>query len=462
MMNFQAFTLSKNPKWACIQVKAPESEVRYPIHLCCIIDISGSMEDENKLKNVKQSLYYLLDFLGPQDKISIVTFSENAKTVIHQALGSEKENIRTQLFFIQARTSTNLSAGIIQAQDTLLQDMSYKQGILLLTDGEANAGLVHTTDIINLVRGLRNNFTGTTISCIGYGIAHNTELLQNISTEGCGSYYIVNTLEDVATVFGDILGGLASAVAQQVRVILPLGTKLKCRYATNIIGYHGHEGYEECNLEVLIGDMTAGYDAIFLAKIPHASAVSLKGYNITNREYFVINSHVTENVEQTNAYAHYLRFEVLEILESPTMEKIDSCITIIMDYKVEHPHMLWDILIQQLNDKKRTIDIHDLYMRQNITCLGTMRGISQDAVFSNALQRQFSHQLSQTVNDYEVDKVDDKMDEVYEMDANQLYTCNALLIQMVNDYEVDKMDDKVDEVDEIDANQLYTHNALLI
>ena len=46
---------------------------------------------------------------------------------------------------------------------------------------------------------------------------------------------------------------------------------------------------------------------------------------------------------------------MLEILESPTLEKIDACITVIMDYKVEHPHMLWDILIQQLNDKKRTI-----------------------------------------------------------------------------------------------------------
>jgi len=221
----------------------------------------------------------------------------------------------------------------------------------------------------------------------------------------------VNNLENVANVFGDILGGLVSAVAQQVRVILPLGTKLKCRYATNVIGYHGHEGYEECNLEVLIGDMTAGYDAVFLAKIPHASAVSLKGYNIQNREYFVINSHVTENQEdQTNAYAHYLRFEVLELLESATMEKIDGCITTITDYKVEHPHMLWDILIQQLNDKKRTLHTHDLYMRQNITCLGTMRGISQDAVFSNALQRQFSHQLSQTVN--EVDEY---------TEANQLY-----------------------------------------
>jgi len=419
-MNFQTFTLSKNKKWAYIQVKAPESEARYPIHLCCIIDISGSMEDENKLKNVKNSLYYLLDFLGPQDKISIVTFSEHAKTVIHQVLGSEKENIRTQLSFIQARTSTNLSAGIIQAQETLLQDMSHKQGILLLTDGEANAGLVHTTDIINLVRGLRNNFTGTTISCIGYGIGHNTELLQNISTEGCGSYYIVNTLENVATVFGDILGGLVSAVAQQVRVILPLGTKLKCRYATNVIGYQGHEGYEECNVEVLIGDMTAGYDAVFLAKIPHASPISLKGYSITHHEYFVINSHITNRdhaEDQTNAYAHYLRFEVLEILESPTIEKIDTCITTIMDYKVEHPHMLWDILIQQLNDRKRTIDIRDFYMNQNIGCLGTMRGISQDTVFSNALQRQFSHQLSQTVNDDEVDK----MDEVDEVDANQLY-----------------------------------------
>ena len=61
--------------------------------------------------------------------------------------------------------------------------------------------------------------------------------------------------------------------------------------------------------------------------------------------------------------------------------------------------MLWDILIQQLNQAKNMLGRHDPYSRQTIGCLGTMRGISGDQHLSaNALQRQFSEQLSQNVN----------------------------------------------------------------
>ena len=405
-MNFKVFTLSKNPEWACILVKAPESEARTPVHLCCIIDTSGSMADENKLKNVKNSLYYLLDFLCPEDKISIITFSDTAKTIVNQVFCSEKETIRTQLSFIKTESSTNLSAGIIQAQETLLTDTNYKQGILLLTDGEANMGLTKTPDIIQLVRNTIDKFIGTTISCIGYGFCHNTELLQSISTEGRGSYYIVNNLEAVATVFGDVLGGLVTCIAQQVQVILPVGTEVKSRYAT----------VEPMN--IIIGDMTAGFEAIFLAKIPHHFPISLKGYNLLTQEHFVINSHVTvvdDIKEQLNAYANYIRFEVIDILESPTMEMIDEYLAKITEYKAENEIVLWDILIQQLNQAKRNFGSYDPYSRQTIGCLGTMRGISgDDHVFSNALQRQFSEQLSQNVN--QLYNYQPELDEMDEMD----------------------------------------------
>ena len=400
-MNFKAFTLSKNSEWVCIQAKAPESEARIPVHLCCIIDTSGSMDDDKKLINVKNSLYYLLDFLCPEDKISIITFSNTAKTIINQTFCSEKETIRTQLSLIQSESSTNLSAGIIQAQETLLTD-NYKQGILLLTDGEANAGLTKIPDIIQLVRNMEK--FNTTISCVGYGLHHNSELLQSISTEGGGSYYIVNNLEAVATVFGDILGGLVTCVAQQVQVILPVGTEVKSRYVTNT----GE------SMNVMIGDMTAGFEAIFFAKIAHHFPVSLKGYNLLTQEFFVINTHVMtyDNInDQLNAYANYIRFEVIDVLESPTMEKIDAYIAKITEYKTENDIAMWDILIQQLKQAKKSFGRYDPYSRQTIGCLGVMRGIS-DYVFSNATQRQFSDQLSQNVNQLYNYQPEDEMDEL--------------------------------------------------
>ena len=84
---------------------------------------------------------------------------------------------------------------------------------------------------------------------------------------------------------------------------------------------------------------------------------------------------------------------------NPEYEMIDECIEDITICK-ENPHMLWDILIQQLHNAKNMIGKHDPYSRQTIGCLGIMRGISGDQhLSSNALQRQFSNQLSQQVHD---------------------------------------------------------------
>jgi len=436
-MNFQAYTLSKHPEWACLQVKAPESETRTPVHLCCVIDTSASMESYNKLENVKRSLQFLLDFLGPQDSISVITFSEAARTILTQTVVSltEKDNIRTRISIIRVESNTNLSAGIIQARESLQVDTSgSKQGILLLTDGIANMGLTNSTDIIELVHNTITKFNGTSISSVGYGTDHNVELLQSISTEGGGSYYVVNNLEDVATVFGDILGGLISCASQQVRVVLPLGTEVKSRYGTNTVGD---------KVEIVIGDMPAGTEAAFLARIPSGTVATLKGYDLMAHNTYEINSPVvtTEDaVLQINGEAHYIRFEVLALIEQSRgfmsyfgtpdglaahILKINACIATITEYRREHEHSLWDILLEELNTCKGLLENRHLaavdspqIMTQHAGYLGRMRGLpalSQThsggygdpqngplppltRAFSNSAQRHISSELCATVS----------------------------------------------------------------
>ncbi len=430
-MNFQAYTLSTHPEWACIQVKAPESENRTPIHLCCVIDTSASMTTFNKLENVKQSLQFLLDFLGPQDHVSIITFSEAAKTILNQIAitASEKDNIRTRISFIRAESNTNLSAGIVQSRESLMIDSSNcKQGILLLTDGNANLGLTRPSDIIDLVRNTINKFNGTSISSVGYGTDHNVELLQNISTEGGGSYYVVNNLEDVATVFGDVLGGLVSCSSQQVCISLPIGSEIKSRYATNTTGDV---------MDIIIGDMPAGSEAAFLAKIPSGLSLSLKGYDLQTHNSFEVTTQVitTDDSDlQTNGLAHYLRFEVMMLLEqsrnlftrfapvadvTSQLDKIKECIGKITQYRTMHEHTLWDILLEELNTCKKNLENRNTVamdtphiMTQHAGYLGRMRGLpaaTQDPngiptplpvgrTFSNYAQRQISSQLCATVS----------------------------------------------------------------
>lgn len=429
-MNFQAYTLRNHPEWACIQAKTPDSELRTPVHLCCVIDTSASMDNNYKLENVKQSLMFLLDFLTPQDMLSVVTFSENAKTIIHKARldATEKENARTRISLIESESNTNLSAGIVVIRDSLISDTTnMKQGILLLTDGIANLGLTRPENIIELVKNTINTFSGTSISCIGYGTDHNIELLQSITTEGGGSYYVVNNIEDVAVVFGDILGGLLSCVSQQVRVILPNNTEVKTRYAINTIND---------KMEIVIGDMPAGMEAAFLAKIPNGNPIILKGYNLQTHTVIDINIHVintNDNTLQLHGEAHYLRFEVLTLIEQSRnlllrfashddiqaiLNKIHACISLITEYRRNYDHSLWDILLEELNnckntlENRNTIDAADL-MTQHAGYLGRMRGIPAnmspssaeplispvplDRTFSNFAQRNIMSQLHASV-----------------------------------------------------------------
>lgn len=415
-MQFQSFSIQSHPEWATIHLKAPESENRVPIHLCCVIDTSGSMEDDDKLENVKRSLHYLLNFLGEKDHISVITFSSTAKTILSKMCCSliEKENLRARIATIHLEFSTNLSAALVEIRTVLLTDASgIKQGILLLTDGMANDGVKEPTEIVAMTKKLLEDYHGTSLSCIGYGTDHNAELLQSMATEGGGSYSIVNTLEDVATVFGNVLGGLISCSFQQVRISLPRQTEIKSRYATNHLD----------ELEIMVGDLSAGMEAVVLAKIPLGHVLTVKAYDLKASQLATFETTVSSSEDvtiQTDGEAHYLRFDVLALLDDIAsgkqtydryVEMVIACTRNIKAYRENHAHALWDLLLNELDRALKTLKFPHMYHRnltkQHGAYLGMMRGTSSQPVdempsniyniFSNGLQHTLSQELSREV-----------------------------------------------------------------
>ncbi len=433
-MKFSATTINKFSEFACIQVHADKNVEKQPVHLCVVLDTSTSMDMENKLENVRQSMKFMLDFLGPKDMLSIISFSQTARNVLNKVYvtAEEKENIRTRISLIRSETNTNLSAGIIVAQDSLVNIEGYKQGILILTDGHTNVGITQPNDIVKMSSNLGKLFPGTSISTIGYGTDHNTELLQNISSEGGGTYYVVKDMEDVAHVFGDILGGLLSCVAQQVTVSLPEGVEVKTRYAV-----HNSPG----SVDVVIGDMPAGMEAAIIAKISEGTTVSLKGYDLQDNSSFTTTGLVEKNDDlktQAECEAHYLRFIVTELIEkarkaimyketdvTEIMNDIQKYSVLIVEYKEKNTNELWNILLEELKDCNETLERYRVrggndyetqasaqVMAQRTTYLGRMKGIAAKGLtpkmgeglgelsrgFSNLAQRQISTQIQSQVS----------------------------------------------------------------
>lgn len=231
---------------------------RQPIHLIFLIDRSGSMAGQ-RLTNVKRSLQFLLQLMNSNDLLSLITYDDDAQTILDRVrvTPEEKASISYKIDQIREAGMTNMSAALLRARQQLqppvvaaaaaAAPLVYKEGIIFLTDGHANRGVADKAGILNIVERTIAENPGLSISSVAYGEDHNVDLLSAMGSSGGGSYNIVNTLEHVATVFGNVLGGLASVTAQNMVIHLPPGATPLTQYATT--------KREDGTIDVRIGDI---------------------------------------------------------------------------------------------------------------------------------------------------------------------------------------------------------------
>lgn len=225
-----------------VLLKGEARAARQPVHLLFLIDTSGSMEEGEKLVNVKKSMNFILPFLTAEDQISLVTFDSDSATHItrNSVTPENRQAIEYKIQQIKADGNTNLSAGLLMAtaifEAPRTDSVDRKQGLIVLTDGHANSGIRDEAQLLDLVRNqLLARNQGLSLTTVAYGADHNSDLLSKMSIEGGGSYNIVKNLEDVASVFGEILGGLLSVSAQMVEVHFPPEVEVDTVYPKEVL-----------------------------------------------------------------------------------------------------------------------------------------------------------------------------------------------------------------------------------
>ena len=264
-MDFEAFTLGSTDGFTdCVlRLIAPPTVQHTPTHYVLLIDISESMVQDNKLSNVKRCLQILTNFLQEVDKVSLITFGEDSNILLNRITysSSTKETIRQQIDALQVDGWTNISAGLANVSRVLMPNE--KSGLLLLTDGHANRGVTNITNLETIIVGLKENFPMLSISSIAYGTDHNATLLKLVAEKSQGTYSIVDSIESTAFAFGDALGGLLSAYAQMVKVIVPPGTTVSGPLIIT-------------NNCIKIGDIYTGTKSLVLFKIPTSDLANCK------------------------------------------------------------------------------------------------------------------------------------------------------------------------------------------
>jgi Ca-activated chloride channel family protein len=190
--------------------------------LVIVLDRSGSMEGR-KLSDARQAVIRLLDQLGPQDRLALVTYSNGVQ--VRSALVPVNDANRRQLAAaveqIHAGGGTNLGGGLERGIDLLTGSpgANRQRKIILLSDGLANQGL---TDPVALGRmasaAVENRFS---ISTVGVGLDFNETLMTAIADQGAGHYHFLEDPRTFARVFEGELQATRQVAAADVTVRVP-------------------------------------------------------------------------------------------------------------------------------------------------------------------------------------------------------------------------------------------------
>lgn len=205
-------------------------------NLVFLLDVSGSMNQPNKLPLVKHGMQLLVEQLTEDDRVAIVVYASATGLLLDSTTGDRKHLILDVLDRLQAGGSTNGGAGIQLAYQTAL-DHFLSEGInrvILCTDGDFNVGVTGTDELVRLVK--QHAQTGVFLSVLGFGMGnHNDALLEQISDEGNGNYAFIDTEAEARKVLVEQMTGTLITIAKDVKLQVEFNPQQVEAY--RLIGY---------------------------------------------------------------------------------------------------------------------------------------------------------------------------------------------------------------------------------
>lgn len=223
-----------------LQGKTIESQSLPASNLVFLVDVSGSMNDANKLPLVKQSLKALTSQLRADDKIAIVVYAGAAGLVLPPKSGKEKNKIFEALDQLSAGGSTAGGAGIELAYK-VAQENFIKGGnnrVIIATDGDFNVGYNSISDLGQLIEEKRK--TGVFLTCLGYGMGNYKDTtLETLADKGNGNYAYIDTAQEANRFLVKEFKGSLFAIAKDVKIQIEFNPALVQAY--RLIGYENRK-----------------------------------------------------------------------------------------------------------------------------------------------------------------------------------------------------------------------------
>ncbi|NEU84325.1 VWA domain-containing protein [Nostoc sp. UIC 10630] len=261
-----------NPQHKLVQVglqgKRLESETLPPSNLVFLIDVSGSMNDPNKLPLVQQSLKLLVNKLRPEDRVSLVVYAGNAGLVLPATPGSQKLTILAAIDRLEAGGSTAGGQGIELAYKIAKQSFlkSGNNRVILATDGDFNVGVSSDADLTRLIEQKRDQ--GIFLTVLGFGTGNYKDgKMEQLADKGNGNYAYIDTLLEAKKVLVNDLRGTLFTIAKDVKIQVEFNPAKVQAY--RLIGYENrllqNQDFNDDKKDA--GDIGAGHSVTALYEI---------------------------------------------------------------------------------------------------------------------------------------------------------------------------------------------------
>jgi Ca-activated chloride channel family protein len=233
-------------------------------HVVLCIDVSGSMDDADKIGCVKQGIEDIFAAFDPKDQVSIVTFESDVESPLAMTQWDEVDATEAADLIeeLELGSTTDLYGGLEEALEQLqAASMSadrVARRILLLSDGKHNVGSRDREEFERLARDIKA--AGGSIMAAGIGTLYDRVLMKALADASQGDWEHIEAPEEIGTFFDREVGRAAGLVAPMPELVVDFAP-----------GFQPHEVYRRVpqaqsvdvnvtngRLVVPVGDLHAG------------------------------------------------------------------------------------------------------------------------------------------------------------------------------------------------------------
>ncbi|MDO5442035.1 MAG: VWA domain-containing protein [Bacteroidia bacterium] len=208
-----------------------------------LVDVSGSMDSEDKIDLLKSGLKALVDVLDPEDRISIITYSGSVKKVLESTPVSEASKIKKAIGKLTAGGSTAGGEAMKMAYEEVRRNFiaGGNNRVIMGTDGDFNVGVTDTDSLLEMVQDYAK--TGIYLTVCGFGWGNlNDSMMETISNKGNGTYEYIADADDMVKIFVRETSKFHS-VANDCKIQIKFNPEAVAQY--RLIGYENRVMTEE-------------------------------------------------------------------------------------------------------------------------------------------------------------------------------------------------------------------------